>query len=248
MDKQGNKLRLEGVCLGTKLGARLLTDLSFAVQPGERAAIIGPSGAGKTSLLRVLNRLTSPTAGSIYLEGRNILEISVLEWRREVTLVLQESKLLGMSVGEAMAYPLKLRGLRPAEISERTSYWMEQLHVPQDWLSRTELQLSVGQRQLAAIARAMAIEPKILLLDEPVSALDSGKAARLLKALQLLADKGTTILMANHQLEIAREFCTRVLHLESGKLVADVSSEEMDWMELRQNLIAAEVRETEEWS
>jgi D-methionine transport system ATP-binding protein len=248
MIKQGYKLRLEEVNLTTRLGTHLLTDLSFAVQPGERAAIIGPSGAGKTSLLRVLNRLTSPTAGSIYLEGLNYREISVLEWRREVTLVLQESKLLGMSVGEAMAYPLKLRGLRPAEISERTSYWMEKLHVPQDWLSRTELQLSVGQRQLVAITRAMAIEPKILLLDEPTSALDSGKGAQLLKALQLLADKGTTILMANHQLEIAREFCTRVLHLESGKLVADVSSEEVDWVGLRQNLIAAEVRETEEWS
>lgn len=248
MNQQGHQLRLEKVSLATRLGTHLLSDLSFAVDPGEKVAIIGPSGAGKTSLLRVLNRLTSPTTGSIYLEKRHYREISALEWRREVTLVLQESKLLGMTVGEAAAYPLQLRGLRPAEISERTSYWMEKLHVPQDWLSRTELQLSVGQRQLVAIARAAAIEPTVLLLDEPTSALDSGKGAQLLKALQLLADKGTTILMANHQLEIARDFCTRVLHLHSGFLVADVASKEVDWAGLRESLVAAEVRETEEWN
>lgn len=248
MNKQGHQLRLEKVNQTTRLGTDLLTDVSFAVDRGEKVAIIGPSGAGKSSLLRVLNRLSSPSSGSIYLEKRHYREISVLEWRRDVTLVLQESKLLGMSVGEAIAYPLQLRGLRQAEISERISYWMEKLHVPQDWLSRTELQLSVGQRQLVAIARAAAIEPKVLLLDEPTSALDSGKGARLLKALQLLADKGTTILMANHQLEIARDFCTRVLQLQSGKLVADLPSKEVDWGRLRESLIAAEVRETEEWN
>lgn len=248
MIKQAYKLRLENIGWATKSGIHLLRDLSFAVDPGEKVAIIGPSGAGKTSLLRVLNRLTSPTTGSIYLEKRHYREISVLKWRTEVTLVLQESKLLGMSVGEAIAYPLQLRGLRPAEISERISYWMGKLHVPQDWLSRTELQLSVGQRQLVAIARALAIEPKVLLLDEPTSALDSGKGVQLLKALQLLADRGTTILMANHQLDIARDFCTRVLHLQSGFLVADVASAEVDWAGLRESLIAAEVPETEEWN
>lgn len=248
MNKHGYKLRLEKVSLATRLGAHLLTDVSFAVASGERVALIGPSGAGKTSLLRVLNRLTSPTTGYIYLEERSYREISALEWRRQVTLVLQESKLLGMSAEEAMAYPLKLRGLRPAEISERISYWMEKLHVPQDWLSRGELELSVGQRQLVAIARGLAIEPEVLLLDEPTSALDSGKGAQLLKGLELLGDKGTTILMANHQLEIAKDFCTRVLHLQSGKLVADVPSSEVDWVELRANLIGAEVKESEEWS
>ncbi len=248
MNKQGHQLRLEKVNQTTRLGTDLLTNISFGVDRAEKVAIIGPSGAGKTSLLRVLNRLTSPSSGSIYLEKRHYREISVLEWRREVTLVLQESKLLGMSVGEAIAYPLQLRGLRQAEISERISYWMEKLHVPQDWLSRTELQLSVGQRQLVAIARAVAIEPKVLLLDEPTSALDSAKGDRLLKALQLLADKGTTILMANHQLDIARDFCTRVLQLQSGFLVADVPSKEVDWGRLRESLVAAEVRETEEWS
>ena len=124
---------------------------------------------------------------------------------------------------------------------------MEKLHVPQEWLSRRELELSVGQRQLVAIARGMAIEPDVLLLDEPTSALDSGKGVQLIKALQLLAEKGTSILMANHQLEIARDFCTRVLHLEAGKLVADLPSTEVDWAGLRQNLIAAEARENDDF-
>ena len=248
MHKHGSQLRLERVSLATRLGLYLLEEISFEVDRGERVAIVGPSGAGKSSLLRLLNRLSSPNSGSIYLEERDYRQIPVLELRQVVSLVLQESKLLGMSVAEAIAYPLKLRGLRPSVIDERVSYWIEQLHVPQDWLSRSELQLSVGQRQLVAIARGAAIEPKILLLDEPTAALDGGKAVQVLKALELLADKGTTILMANHQLDIAEEFSTRVLHLQQGKLVANLPSNEMDWVGLRENLIAAEVKETEEWS
>lgn len=248
MDKHSSQLRLERVSLATPLGLYLLEEISFEIDRGERVAIVGPSGAGKSSLLRLLNRLSSPKSGSIYLEERDYRQIPVLELRRVVSLVLQESKLLGMSVAEAIAYPLKLRDLRPSEIEERISYWIEQLHVPQDWLPRSELQLSVGQRQLVAIARGVAIEPKILLLDEPTSALDEGKAVQVLKALELLADKGTTILMANHQLDIAREFSTRVLHLQQGKLVGNLPSTEMDWVGLRESLIAAEVGETEEWS
>ena len=200
-------------------------------------------------MLRLLNRLGEPTSGSIYLENQEYRQIPVIQLRQQVPLVLQESKLLGMTVREALEYPLVLRGLPQSQIQQRLSYSIEQLHIPEDWLGKTELQLSVGQRQLVAIARALVIQPKILLLDEPTSALDAGRAFRLLGVLtQVATTSQTTILMVNHQLELAQQFCTRVLYLQDGQLVQDVpNSNQMDWHRLRETLIQAETTAAEEW-
>ncbi len=245
------QLRLEQVNLSASVGSQyLLKGISFEVFKGDRVAIVGPSGAGKTSLLRLLNRLSEPTSGSIYLENQEYRQIPVIQLRQQVPLVLQESKLLGMTVQEALAYPLVLRGLPRSQIQQRLCYWIEQLHIPAEWLNRTELQLSVGQRQLVAIARALVIQPKILLLDEPTSALDAGRAFHLVQVLtQLASSSQTTIFMVNHQLELAQMFCTRVLHLEHGQLIQDApNSSQMDWAKLRETLIQAEDLAAEEWT
>jgi len=246
---QTAQLRLQQVTLSASVGSReLVKDISFEVFAGDRVAIVGPSGAGKTSLLRLLNRLSEPTTGAIYLENQDYRQIPVLQLRQQITLVLQESKLLGMKVQEALAYPLVLRRLPQVEIQQRLDYWIEQLAIPSDCLDRTEVQLSVGQRQLVAIARALMIQPKILLLDEPTSALDFGRASRLVQVLTQLTDR-TTILMVNHQLELAQQFCTRLLHLQGGHLIQDVpNSEQMDWSKLRETLVQAEAQTVEEWS
>jgi D-methionine transport system ATP-binding protein len=242
------QLRIEGVSLKTPIASNyLLENISFQVEKGDRVAIVGPSGAGKTSLLRLLNRLSSPTSGSIYLENKEYRQIPAIALRQQITLILQESKLLGMSVREALAYPLKLRGVNSSNIGERISGAIEQLHIPQEWLDRTELQLSVGQKQLVAIARGIILQPKILLLDEPTSALDAGKAAHILQVLTQLTNNQTTILMVNHQLEIAEEFSTRVLHLQRGKLIENSISHQINWVQLRQNLIQAEAEAEQEW-
>lgn len=246
---QTAQLRLQQVTLSASVGScELVKDISFEVFAGDRVAIVGPSGAGKTSLLRLLNRLSEPTTGAIYLENQDYRQIPVLQLRQQIVLVLQESKLLGMKVQEALAYPLVLRRLPQIEIQQRLDYWIEQLAIPSDWLDRTEVQLSVGQRQLVAIARALMIQPKILLLDEPTSALDFGRASRLVQVLTQLTDR-TTILMVNHQLELAQQFCTRLLYLQSGHLIQDVpNSEQMDWSKLRATLVQAEAQAVEEWS
>lgn len=242
------QLRLDGVSFKTPIASNyLLENISFQVNQGDRIAIVGPSGAGKTTLLRLLNRLSSPTSGSIYLENREYRQIGAIELRRQITLILQESKLLGMSVREALAYPLKLRGVNSSNIAERISGAIAQLRIPEEWLTRTELQLSVGQKQLVAIARAIILQPKILLLDEPTSALDAGKAHHLVQVLTELTNSQTTILMVNHQLEIAQEFATRVLYLQQGKLLQDAMCDRMNWGELRQNLIKAEAQAEQEW-
>ncbi len=247
------QLRLAQVNLLTKLkiqhkenlpGHPILQDISFEVYEGDRIAIVGPSGAGKTQLLRLLNRLSEPTSGKIYLENQEYRQIPVLQLRTSVTLVAQESKLLGMTVKEALAYPLVLRGLPKQTIQQRVSYWMEQLQIPNDWLGRTEVQLSVGQRQLVAIARALVIQPKILLLDEPTSALDVSTSFRLLDVLtQLTQSDRTTILMVNQQMEQAQKFCTHLLHLQQGRLLTNQKASLIDWDNLRETLMQAQAQE-----
>jgi len=244
------QLRLAQVNLFTKLkiqcqdnlqGHPILQDISFEVFEGDCIAIVGPSGAGKTQLLRLLNRLSEPTSGTIYLENQEYRQIPVLQLRTSVTLALQESKLLGMTVKEALAYPLVLRGLPKQTIQQRVSHWIEQLQIPNDWLGRIEVQLSAGQRQLVAIARALVIQPKILLLDEPTSALDASTAFRVLDVLtQLAQSHHTTILMVNQQMEQAQKFCTHLLHLQQGRLLANQKASLIDWDNLQETLMQAQ--------
>ncbi|WP_416667609.1 ABC transporter ATP-binding protein [Egbenema bharatensis] len=242
-------LRLHQVSLNSPRGGEpLLQDISFEVMPGERVAIVGPSGAGKTTLLRVLNRLSEISRGEIYFGDRNIQQIPVIELRQHITLVPQESKLLGMTVRQALEYPLHLRKLSSQAIQQRLLTWTEQLHLPEDWLGRNELQLSVGQRQWVAIARALMIQPKILLLDEPTSALDAGRGEHLLTVLTNVAqNQEMTILMVNHQLEMAEQFASRVLYLQDGKLILDRPIHQINWVDLKQNLVDAETIAANEW-
>ena len=228
------------------IGAHLLLrDVSFDAFQGERVAIVGASGSGKTTLLRLLNRLNEPTQGSLSLEGQDFRDIPVLQLRQQVTLVQQESKLLGMTVHDALLYPLRLRGVALAIAEQQVSKWVDRLHVPSEWLDRNELQLSVGQRQLVAIARALVIQPKVLLLDEPTSALDSGRSDHVLSVLKNLS--GITILMANHQLDLAQSFSDRVLHLHRGELVQDALNDRLDWQALRATIVKSEAQESAEW-
>ncbi|AFY54024.1 ABC-type metal ion transport system, ATPase component [Rivularia sp. PCC 7116] len=247
------QLKLEQVSYAETLTAQtkqklpdypILQDISFEVYEGDRFAITGPAGAGKSYLLRLLNRLYEPTKGKIYLENREYQQIRVIELRKTVALVGQEPKLLGMSVREALAYPLVLRSFTKPQIQQRLSYWLEQLNIPDDWLARTETQLSGGQRQLVHLARGLVIQPKILLLDEPTSNLDLKTAERIIKILNQLYEKHqTTILMVNHQLNVAENFCTRLLYLQQGHLVTNQTASQVNWNNLQQSLKQAEAED-----
>jgi len=226
----------------------LLQGISFQVFAGDCMGLVGPSGSGKTSLLRVLNRLNEPLSGAVYFENRKLSQLPVVQLRQAIVLVLQESKLLGMTVQQALEYPLVLRKQPAHVIQQRVGEWIERLYIPADWLERTELQLSVGQRQLVAIARALVAQPRLLLLDEPTAALDVGRSQTLLTVLKELTQQGQmTVLMANHQLEMVQQVCTRVLHLNQGKLAQDAASNQIDWPALRHNILTAETQQTQEW-
>ncbi len=233
-------LALHHVGLTDALGLEtILQDLSFTLSGGSFAAVVGASGAGKTSLLRLLNGLSTPTTGRITLAGRDLTTIPSLELRRRVVLVLQEPKLLQPTVAAALAYPLELQQLPAATIQARLERWRDRLSIPALWLDRREVELSVGQRQQVAIARALAMEPQLLLLDEPTSALDVGTAERVLGVLAAtVRHDGLTILMVNHQLELVATFSDRALRLTAGRLEADQPTAAIDWPAWRADLVA----------
>jgi D-methionine transport system ATP-binding protein len=241
---------LRGVGLEAGVGKSLiLSDLSFNLEPGEITGLVGPSGAGKSSLLRLLNRLQERTAGKLEFQGQPIEQIPVIQLRQQVTLVNQESRLLDMTVQETLQYPLQLRRQSPAEIEARLKTWTERLQIPTDWLERRELELSLGQRQRVAVARAALIQPTALLLDEPTSAQDVGQAERMLGELvNLVRQQQGVLVMANHQLEWVERFCDRILHLQQGRLIDDRPTSEVNWADLRQAIVTAEQLEQEEWA
>jgi len=242
-------LSLERVSLQTALGTFLLQDVSCVVRAGETVGLVGASGSGKTSLLRLLNGLVAPHTGEISFASRSFRLYEAVELRRRLVLVPQEPKLLGMKVIEALGYPLQLQQRSPEEIQTQIETWTKLLRIPSEWMAKTELQLSLGQRQLVAIARALMMQPQVILLDEPTSALDVGIATHLLKVLkQLNQSQQLTIVIVNHQLELIHEFCDRLLLLDRGLLVADMQATPDNWRLVREQISQLQLEEEREWS
>jgi D-methionine transport system ATP-binding protein len=212
----------------------LLTNVSVAIAQGSKTALIGATGSGKTTFLRLLNRLTDPSVGTIFLNGKNIQEIPIQTLRRRVMLVPQEPSLLGMTVHEALSYPLKIQNLPQSEIDGRSQKWIDKLQIDRKLLNRSELELSLGQRQWMAIARALIMEPEVILLDEPTSALDRGLSHLLLDTLTELTQlpHPVTVVMINHQLDLVQSWCDRLICLHKGELVQDAEASLINWQEI----------------
>lgn len=226
----------------------LLTDISFSLAAGECITLTGVTGAGKSTLLRLLNRLSEPTAGQILLDGVNYQIISPTALRRQIMLVSQEPKLLGMKVREALAYPLQLQAINPEEIKQRIVTVTDRLQIPSEWFDRTEIQLSAGQKQLISIARGLITQPQILLLDEPIANLDFTTAERALETItNITKTQQMGLIVVNHQLELAVRFSDRLLYLQDGKLLFDRVSTSVDWQELQQQIRASDRQANAEW-
>ena len=224
----------------------LLQDISFQICEGDKLAIVGASGSGKTTFLRLLNRLISPTEGKMYFVDTPYEQYSPVQLRQQIVLVPQESKLLGMTVQEALAYPLKLQHVPQNQIRQRIDTWSQALRIPQAWFNRNELELSVGQRQLVAIARALIMQPQILLLDEPTSALDMGTATHVLKVLNDLTSQ-ITIAIVTHQLELIEKFVNRILYLQEGRILQKIPANSSNWQLIKQKIMQLETQIAEEW-
>lgn len=226
----------------------LLTDISFSLAAGESITLTGITGAGKSTLFRLINRLSEPTRGQILLNGENYRSIPPTRLRQRIMLVAQEPKLLGMKVREALAYPLQLQSINAEEIKQRIVTIAEQLEIPSDWFDRSELQLSAGQKQIVSIARGLITQPQILLLDEPTANLDFTTAERILTVVNnICRSQQLGIIVVNHQLALAAQFSDRLLYLQDGRLLLDNVSASVDWQNLQQQIRASEDRSSSEW-
>jgi D-methionine transport system ATP-binding protein len=226
----------------------LLIDISFNLAAGECLTLTGITGAGKSTLLRLLNRLNEPTTGRVLFSGVDYRSIDPMTLRKQVMLVSQEPKLLGMKVREALAYPLQLQSLGAEEIKQRIVTVTEKLEIPTDWFDRIESQLSAGQKQIVSIARGLITRPQILLLDEPIANLDFHTAEKILNYItELVKSQQMGLIIVNHQLELAARFSDRLLYLQDGKLLLDRASNLVDWSNLQQQITVDESESIAEW-
>jgi molybdopterin-binding protein len=201
-----------------RAGLQVLEISHLAVEKGQTLAVIGPNGAGKSTLLLGLAGLLKPTQGEIRLQGQTIQTKDLLAYRRRIGLVLQEALLLDTSIFNNLASGLRFRGLPKAEISRRVSLWASRLGIAH-LLDRPARQISGGEAQRASLARSFALQPELLLLDEPFSALDAPTRTRLLSDLQaLLEETRITTVFITHDLDEALMLGEQVAVLLGGRL------------------------------
>ncbi len=202
----------------SRRGVPVLHDVSFSVAAGEILVIIGPSGGGKSTLLRCLNRLEEAGPGQIFLQDQDITAIPVTELRCRVGMIFQKTAPFNGSIAENLCYGPSLRGI--ALSRERQVELLELASLPVDLLDKNALELSGGQEQRLAIARALANEPQLLLLDEPTSALDPIVTRNVEESLLRLRDQlGLTLVWVSHAIEQARRVADRVLLLDEGRVL-----------------------------
>lgn len=193
---------------------RALDGISFQVMPGEFLGIMGSSGSGKSTLLNCIATVIAPTAGAVALHGK-----ALADYRgKEIGYLFQNFELIDNLTGrENILLPLSLHGVSEAESRERLTKLADYLEVA-DVLDKFPAQMSGGQKQRIAAARALILDPEIVLADEPTGALDSKNARALMEKLSgLNADAGTTILMVTHDCNAA-SYCKRILFIQDGVL------------------------------
>jgi len=203
-------------------------DVSFTVEPGETFAIVGESGCGKTTLARLLLRLLEPDRGEVLFEGRDLLRLSkemLRVQRRQMQIIFQDpfaSLNPRMRVGEIVAEPLAIHEpqLSRAHRLARAGELLRRVGLPADALRRYPHEFSGGQRQRIGIARALILRPKLIVADEPVSALDVSVGAQvLLLLLELQQEFGLTYLLISHSLPVVAQLATHIAVMRAGQFV-----------------------------
>lgn len=209
-----------------KVAYRALTDINLKIEMGEFAAIMGPSGSGKTTLLNIIATIDEPTTGEVQMEGKNphLLKKNELAKfrRRELGFVFQDFNLLHtLTVEENIVLPLTLDGKHVKEMTEKAHIIAKKLGIS-DIMNKRIYEISGGQAQRAAIARAMIHEPKLLLADEPTGNLDSKASRDVMEMLASINEKeNTTMMLVTHDPQAA-SYSDRVIFIRDGKLYSEI--------------------------
>lgn len=208
--------------LSKAFGDHLVLDkISTEIDQGEVVAIIGPSGCGKSTFLRSLNLLEIPTGGSIYFEGTDITDASVdiNKIRQKIGMVFQQFNLFPHKTikENIMLAPVKLGVMSVQEASGKADTLLQRVGLPEK-ADAYPAMLSGGQKQRIAIARALAMNPDVMLFDEPTSALDPEMVGEVLAIMQELAREGMTMVVVTHEMGFAREVANRVMFIDEGKI------------------------------
>jgi glutamate transport system ATP-binding protein len=199
-----------------------LVDVDLTVDAGEVVVVVGPSGSGKSTLCRTINRLERIDSGRITIDGQPLPEEGkpLARLRADVGMVFQSFNLFAHKtiLDNVMLGPMKVRGLSKAQARDRATALLERVGIA-DKAGRYPAELSGGQQQRAAIARALAMEPKLMLFDEPTSALDPEMINEVLDVMRELAAAGTTMVVVSHEMGFARSAARRVVFMDRGRIV-----------------------------
>jgi cell division transport system ATP-binding protein len=211
---------------------RALTDINLEVKRGEFVFLGGPSGAGKSTLLKLLFREEEPSEGQILIDGKNVTRLSghqVARLRRKIGLIFQEVKLLPyLTVLDNVALAAEVIGISKKASRAKAYQLLRELGLKERYDSKP-LSLSGGEQQRVAIARALVNDPMLVLADEPTGNLDADVAAETMRLLFEIRDKGATIVVATHDLNLINRYGSRVILLQHGALADDLKL--MSWRE-----------------
>jgi putative ABC transport system ATP-binding protein len=194
-------------------GARVVDGVSDHIHEGHATALVGPSGSGKTTVLRLLNRLVEPTSGRVLFRGQDVRDLDVHELRRRVGLLGQHPVMLTGTIGE------EVRVGAPDLTDDDVTGLLDRVALGHLRRERSTTGLSGGEQQRLALARALAVEPEVLLLDEPTSALDPAAARSVDRVVRALVRGGLSVVLVSHDLDRAASLTDDVLVLDHGRLV-----------------------------
>ena len=228
--RMSSVLRFENVSKLYPGGHTALTDVNFDVAEGEMLFVTGHSGAGKSTLLKLIHLSERPSRGAVLFGERNLLKVRgrrIPMHRRDVGVVYQNHQLLmDRSVFDNIALPLILRGMRRGDIGKRVRSLLERLVLGARERALPS-QLSAGEQQRVGIARAVIGEPRLLVADEPTGNLDPTLSAEIMALFASLPERGTSVLVASHDLGLVKRMKKRVLVLDHGRLADDISPEDL---------------------